>query len=183
MLRLVLMRHAKSAWDNPALSDFERGLNERGCIAAPLMGTYLAEELKIEPDLILCSTARRTRETLAAILPLLRGEQEIRLLKALYTETEETYIGAIRANGGAANTLMLIGHNPAIQHTALDLTGQAPAPLHQALKAKYPTASLTVLEFTCDDWQDIHPEKGFLSRFIRPRDLAPLDTDLLPRIA
>ena len=179
MLRLILMRHAKSAWDDPLLADFDRGLNERGLAAAPQMARYLVEDLGLEPDRILCSTARRTRETLAGCLPFFRREQDILLLDRIYHASEESYVDLIRQNGGTAQTLMLIGHNPAIQNTALDLTEQASAATLHDVREKYPTASIAVLEFREEAWHDIHPAKGFLTRFARPRDLAPSVADLL----
>ncbi|PLX37260.1 MAG: phosphohistidine phosphatase [Hyphomicrobiales bacterium] len=183
MLRLILMRHAKSTWDDPHCSDFSRGLNERGRTAAPLMAQHMVEELGVEPDRVLCSTARRTRETLAACLPFWSKEQSLRMLDDIYHSSEMNYIDLIRSHGGGVPTLMVLGHNPAIQITALKLIEQGSSTMIRAIETKYPTAAVTVLEFREDAWQNVHPAKGYLSSFTRPRDLGSPEHERLLALA
>ncbi|HKR02167.1 MAG TPA: histidine phosphatase family protein, partial [Pyrinomonadaceae bacterium] len=83
MKKLLLLRHAKSSWDDASLPDFERPLNERGRRAAPLMGEFMRRQ-KIRPDLVICSPARRTRETIARVLEAAGMTTEVRYDERIY---------------------------------------------------------------------------------------------------
>ncbi|MBB5755064.1 SixA phosphatase family protein [Prosthecomicrobium pneumaticum] len=176
MPRLLLLRHAKSSWDIAGLADFDRPLAPRGRRAAGLMGEHLATH-RLMPDRILCSNARRTRETLAALLPHLDREIDIRLTQALYDRPAGSYIDAIRRDGAAARTLMLIGHNPAIQDAAMMLIGSGNPALSEEIGAKFPTAGLAVIDFAQADWTRIEPRAGRVVAFFRPRDLELVGTE------
>ena len=100
MLTLSLLRHAKSSWSNPALPDRERPLATRGVTDAPLMGKAMAER-GIDPELVLCSSARRTRDTLALVLPELRVEPKVDLRgRALSCERRGDAGDAARRSAG-----------------------------------------------------------------------------------
>lgn len=170
MARLLLLRHAKSAWEDQGLADFDRPLNLRGRASAPLMGRHMADHALI-PDRVLCSASRRTRETFAAIVPWLRGDFDAHFLRAIYECPGGTYAPILRRHGGAARTLMLIGHNPVIQDTALSLIGLGNPDLTKAIQAKYPTAGLAVIDFEGDDWSMLEPRSGRIVAFFRPREL------------
>lgn len=170
MPRLLLLRHAKSSWGDASLDDFDRPLNSRGRAAAPQIGRYMARN-NLVPDRILCSSSRRTRETLADLLPEFRGEQCVRFLDDLYHESEYDYVGLIRNHGGSAEILLVIGHNPATHDTALSLIGRGPDELIDRIETKYPTAALSVIDFNGTSWQEITPHGGQVVDFIRPRDL------------
>ena len=182
MARLFLLRHAKSSWDDNAGSDFDRPLNLRGRAAAPLMGRHMANH-SMRPERVLCSSARRTRETLAGILPYLEGDFEARLMRAVYSQSEGDYLPILRAHGGSVATLMLIGHNPAIQATATALIGRGNPDLTRLVADKYPTAGLAVIDFENNDWSKLQPGSGRIVAFFRPRELeivggeTPVDTD------
>lgn len=176
MLRLFLLRHAKSSWDNPRQSDFDRPLNERGRRAVPLVGRYMARE-NLFPDRILCSSAQRTRETLAGLLGYLKTQGDVSITDRLYHEAEDSYLPLIRSMAGTARTLLVIGHNPATQDTALEIVGQGDQSLRAAIDEKYPTAALSVITIDIDDWLMMNPGSGTLERFVRPRDLEDSDSD------
>lgn len=173
-MRLLLYRHAKSDWDNAELSDIDRPLNGRGKSAAGAMARHMKSE-DLLPNQILCSTAQRTRETLARLLPHLEQENQIHLLSDLYLQGEDDYSGLIRKHGGRARTLMVLGHNPATQETALELTGTADDVALSDLQEKFPTAALAVLDFDIADWSELRPGTGHLALFVKPRSLAPGD--------
>ena len=121
MPRLLLLRHAKSSWDDHRLADINRPLAPRGHRAAQLIAEAI-EERGFRPDRILCSPALRTRETLAALVAHLGEEDiEIEITHALYEPHSGDYRGVIAEQGDAAGTLLVIGHNPAIQATAVQL--------------------------------------------------------------
>jgi phosphohistidine phosphatase len=125
------------------------------------------------PDRILCSPARRTRETLAALLPYLGGEGRVSIDPKLYDSGPSDYLGAIARSGNDASTLMVIGHNPAIHATAQLLIGDSEPGLAADLAAKYPTGALAVIDFAQAGWSRLDPHSGFLTAFLKPRDLDP----------
>lgn len=170
MPRLLLMRHAKSDWSTPGLADHDRPLNARGEDAARRMACWIAEQ-GLKPDLILCSTALRTRMTLAALLPVLGSETEIRLTRRIYEQSESDYISLLREEGGEAQTLMLIAHNPASHDTACELAIPGSGTGWAALETKFPTAALAVLESPAASWAGLLPLSCKLLHFIQPRQL------------
>lgn len=166
MKTLYLLRHAKSDWGAPGLADFDRPLAERGRAAAPLMGRYMAERGYL-PDQVICSTARRTRETFSALLPFFRQEFGVSFSKAVYDMSGGDYLNLIRA-APESDALLLIGHNFAIQYTALDLAGPAAPP---EMRAKYPTAALAVFRCDISRWADLLPGSASLTDYQYPRAL------------
>jgi phosphohistidine phosphatase len=168
MPRLLLLRHAKSSWDDVSADDFDRPLNARGRVAAPVMGSHIAAH-GLAPDRILCSSARRARETLASLLPHLDEDVDIRLTRELYFAGEDRMIDQIRAHGGNAATLLVVGHNPGIQETALALLGDGVQAVLEAVAKKFPTAGLVVIDFPAIKWVDIEPKTGKGVAFLRPR--------------
>ena len=170
MIRLLLLRHAKSAWDNPDLDDIDRPLSERGERAADLMGRTIVER-NLLPDLILCSPSVRTRLTLRGLRKHIADTIPHRIVDRLYDTPAADYASIIADEGGDQRTLMVIGHNPTIQRTATILTGSGDAEMHSRMLTKYPTAALAVIDFDKDAWADISEATGELKLFLRPRDL------------
>jgi phosphohistidine phosphatase len=170
MLTLSLLRHAKSSWSDPVASDRERGLAPRGLADAPLMGKAMAER-GIVPELVLCSSARRTRDTLALVLPELRVEPKVVYEDALYHATAEEMLDRLRAIQPGANRVMLVGHNPEIHSFALDLVGSGSKGYQERLRSKYPTAALAVINFDAGVWKSVAVNSGSLSLFLTPKDL------------
>src|SRR5690349_10069737 len=122
MPRLLLLRHAKSAAGDPGSPDIERPLTIRGRRAASLVGEHLVRHQMV-PDRILCSSSKRTRETLCGLLPHLGNDCEIRITASLYEPASANYADAIAKLGANAQTLLVIGHNPIMQETAAFLIG------------------------------------------------------------
>jgi phosphohistidine phosphatase len=174
MLRLLLLRHAKSSWADPGMADRDRPLAPRGQRAAALIGGELARR-RLFPERILCSPARRTRETLAALLPHLASESRIAITAELYEPPTGDYLHAIARRGGDARSLMVIGHNPAIQATALDLAGNAEPDIRDLVAAKLPTGALAVIDFDAPAWDAVEPGTGHFGLFLKPGDLDPAD--------
>ena len=171
MLTLCLLRHAKSGWSNPTLPDRDRPLATRGVTDAPLMGRAMAER-GIDPELVLCSSARRTRDTLALVLPELRVEPKVVYDDALYHASPEAMLEMIHTIQPGANRVMLVGHNPEIQALALDLVGSGPKHFRDRVRAKYPTAALAVINFSSGLWKNVMVNSGTLNLFLSPRDLS-----------
>lgn len=169
MATLSLFRHAKSAWGNPTAGDFDRPLAPRGTRTAPLMGRFMAEQ-GLEPDIVLCSTATRARQTLDLALPEFNTEPEVRYTDDLYGAGPADMVKLLRALEETCSHAMLVGHNPGMQALALDLVGSGDDANIRSLAQKFPTAALAVIDFD-DRWPDLAPGKGFLRIFMVPKAL------------
>ncbi len=134
------------------------------------MGRHMADHA-LMPNRILCSGSRRTRETLAGIVPSIKGDFDVKVLRSIYMTGEGDYLSVLRRHGGEARTLMLIGHNPAIQATAVSLIGRGNPELTAQIREKFPTAGLAVIDFDGDDWSTLAPATGRIVAFFRPREL------------
>jgi len=165
--RLFVMRHAKSSWDNPGLDDHERPLAPRGQRAVEVMSSYL-QSSSIEPQLVLCSSSRRTRETLRGIA--VGGKHLIE--PALYAATCEEVLVRLQQLPEDVTSAMLIGHNPTIQMVVLRLSnhdGSGVAdPRRDAMKRKFPTGALATLAFECG-WADLGAGRARLEEFVTPK--------------
>ena len=170
MLTLSLLRHAKSSWKNPTLPDRERPLAARGITDARLMGRAITER-GIDPELVLCSSARRTVDTLSLVLPELKVEPSVVYEDALYHASAAEMLHRLRDVQPGANRVMMVGHNPDIQRLALDLIGSGPKHMRNHLMEKYPTAGLVVINFTAGLWSSVDINSGALNQFLVPREL------------
>lgn len=172
MLRLLLFRHAKSSWDERDLADHERPLSPRGVNAAPKMGRFMVDSGYV-PDLIVCSTAVRTRQTLALAFEESDIEgTKIEFDRAIYEVGPNRILARIRQVNDEVATLMIIGHNPGMQTVALGLTGSGDTAVRQQLARKFPTAGLAVIDFEAKVWRDIEARSGHLVVFTAPKLLA-----------
>ena len=134
------------------------------------MGKAMAER-GIEPELVLCSSARRTRDTLDLILPELRVEPKVVYEDSLYHASAAEMLNILQAVEPSANRVMMVGHNPEIQSFALDLVGSGPKQYRDRLRMKYPTAALTVINFENGLWKNVTVNSGTLNLFLSPKDL------------
>ena len=164
-LRLILTRHAKSDWSEPGQDDYDRPLNHRGRRDAPRLGAWLTSRGDV-PDLILCSSAERTRETCDLVVAALPGPPQVRHIVALYHAGPEIILSEIMKAEG--RVVMVIGHNPGIGLLALGLLHEPPA--NPRLR-DFPTAATAVVDFGVDQWALVAPGGGALRDFITPDDL------------
>lgn len=161
--RLILTRHAKSSWDDPATADHDRPLNKRGRVAALELGEWL-DSRGYEPDEVLCSTARRTRETWAHVQAApLQTLPHVRYMPELYMAEPEQMLAALRSATG--DSVMMIGHNPGIAEFARMLPMTPPT--HPDFR-RYPTAATLIVDFLIDDWNEISPGTGATRDFFVP---------------
>lgn len=173
MKTVLLLRHAKSAWDDAGLADHERPLSRRGERAAEAMADHIAKKSP-RPDLILCSTATRTRQTLAPLVHLLTAPAPpILLEKGLYLASEATLLARLQDAPDEAGTVLLIGHNDGIWRLAEVLAGRGRAGPLTALRDKFPTGALAALEAPIKHWSDLAAGSAELLAYVRPRDLVP----------
>ncbi len=170
MLTLALLRHAKSSWDDQPSDDFNRPLNARGRQAAPEAGQQL-RELQIVPGLILCSPAKRTRETLELALPEMRltAAPEIIFDDKLYLAPPALMLDLLKKLAANHACVLMVGHNPGMHNLADALAGPGPEVLNEELAEKFPTAAIAVFTFNKKSWRDIGPRMGRLTAFWTPK--------------
>lgn len=169
MKELHLLRHAKSDWDDPGLDDFDRPLAKRGRRAAKRMARFLAQA-GVQPDHVLCSAARRTRETHALIASELPAETPVAFERELYLAGSQALLRRLRRLPDELRSVMVIGHNPDLHELALGLASPE-AEEHARLTAKFPTAALASLEIDIDHWRDLALGRHRLLRFVVPAEL------------
>jgi phosphohistidine phosphatase len=162
MKTLLVLRHAKSSWSDPALDDHERPLNKRGRRDAPRMGE-LVRAYGLIPDLVISSDAVRARLTAEAVVEAARYPGEILLDPRLYMASPADIVSLLRTVGEKAGTVMIVGHNPGLEELVAQLTGE-PQDL--------PTAALVQIVLPIDQWHDLEPStRGTLVRHWRPKNL------------
>lgn len=168
MHQLLLLRHAKSSWDDANQPDRDRPLNQRGRQSAARVRAAM-RDLGLAPDLVLVSSARRTLETLDALEPWI-DTPLIEPLDALYLATAGQVLDAIRGAPETVRTLLVIGHNPGLHDLALTLCADPGAPAARDLAGGFPTAALA--EFLVSTpWNRLVPGGARLARFLTPKGL------------
>ena len=168
MHSLYLLRHAKSSWSDPTLPDVERPLSTRGRRDAQRIAEHLLR-LGIMPELVLCSTAERTRETLELARPALGAAATVRLEAELYGAAAESLIERLRAVPEGVASVMLIGHNPGLQDLALVLASAGPEV--ERLETKFPTAALATLTIPTATWRRLSQADAVLAAYVVPKQL------------
>lgn len=158
---LLLLRHAKSSWDDPSLADEDRPLAPRGRKAARRLRTHLRRE-QVPVGLVLCSSAKRAHETLDLVAP----PGEILIEHELYRATAAELLERLRRVPDEVDAVMLIGHEPAIRDLAVGLVGRE----SELADRKFPTAGLATLIFT-GPWSTLAPDRAGLAAFVTPREL------------
>ena len=148
MKKLLVMRHAKSSWDDPTLSDHDRPLNKRGFRDAPRMGRWLAEQ-NLRPDLVLSSTASRAVETVKLVVAEFTQPPRVEFDASLYLATQSQWRSTIPLYADQEETLLIVGHNPGLEHLINTLTGR-----HETI----PTAAIVHLVLNCDSWEEINDD-------------------------
>jgi phosphohistidine phosphatase len=172
MRQLLLMRHAKSSWDDPKLADHARPLNARGRMAAAAMGDAM-RRLGLAPDVVLVSSARRTLQTLEALKPW-DDTPLVEPMDSLYLASGQQLLSVLQGVAETARRVLLIAHNPGMHELAMMLTGahamSQDTPTMRRLAEGYPTGALTEFSIAGPWWQ-LDQGSGRLIRFLAPRDL------------
>jgi len=163
---LYLLRHAKSSWDDPKLPDHDRPLNPRGLKAAKRMAQRTHRD-NVSPALLLCSSARRARETLAPIEQAL-SPAKIRVEDGLYAADAAQLLERLHRIAPSVPSVMIIGHNPGIQELAVQLVGDQEA--RSRIASKFPTGSLATLSIRAPRWRGLVACGVELVEFMTPRD-------------
>ncbi len=162
MKTLLLMRHAKSSWKNPELSDHDRPLNKRGKADAPRMGEFLCEQ-ELVPDIILTSTAKRARKTAQAVAEAIPRPVECEEVGELYFGSIEDWLQRIRRCDDGVQCVMLFGHNPGLEIFLEMLTGE---------QELLPTAAVAEIECSISHWKLLEADRScHLAAVWRPKEL------------
>ena len=173
MLNLMLLRHAKSSLAEAGQEDSDRPLNDRGRHAATAVGRYMASH-SLVPQLVLCSPARRARETWGLVAGELKTPPKILIAAEIYDFGDgKALMECLRQKAGAAQSVLLVGHNPSIAGLAQSLLGKGSDSLRERLAKKYPTAALAVISFDLDNWSSLTAGAGTLRHFVVPKDITP----------
>ena len=163
MKTLLVLRHAKSSWSDPALDDHGRPLNERGRRDGPRMGA-LVRQYGVIPDMVISSDAMRARLTAEAVAEAACYAGEILLNRHLYMASPADILSVLRTVPRNAETVMIVGHNPGLEELVEQLTGE---------QQDLPTAALAQIGLPIDQWCDLKlSTRGTLVGLWRPEELA-----------
>lgn len=172
MNRLYLLRHARARWAEPGSSDYDRPLAASGHADAERLGATMAATMAPTmasggklPDIVLCSGARRARQTWAAVarnLPV----ADVRFLDNLYSSDAGGYLDLVR-QAGESRAILVVGHNPMMEDLATALSRAGDETAMAAVVRGFPTCGLAVLRFSTPLSQ-IEPEDGYLEAFLTP---------------
>ena len=162
MKTVLFMRHAKSSWKDMTLADHDRPLNRRGREAAPLMGDWLAG-LDLFPEIILCSSAKRAKQTVKYLLHTLPFEGDVRFTRNLYHSGPHAYLEELQQLDEGIEIVMIVGHNPGMEYALEEFTGEW---------ERMPTAAIAYITFDLTDWREISvDESGMLKSVWRPKEI------------
>lgn len=167
-VRLHLLRHAKSSWDDDALADHDRPLAPRGIRAGKRLRRHLATE-GYRPSLVVCSTATRARQTLDLVLPALEAP-EVAIESRVYLASVDDLLHLVAGLPDEAGEVMVIGHNPGLHELSMTLANPASRPL---LSEGLPTGGLVTLDLPAASWSHVEQGTATLVSFVKPRELSP----------
>jgi phosphohistidine phosphatase len=170
MRRLILLRHVKSAWSEFGKRDHERTLAARGREAAPRIGAYMASHA-LEPDLVVCSTAARARETYDLVGPAFASAPPVVYDERLYDAGPDRILAVIKDTGDGVHSLLVVGHNPGLKDFAEMMVAAGDTTMRRKLAEKLPTGGMVVIDFPVDSWSALNAHSGRLDRFVVPRTL------------
>jgi phosphohistidine phosphatase len=162
--RLMLLRHAKSDW--PDVPDRDRPLAKRGRRDAPIIGRWLRDHGYL-PDTVICSAARRTRQTWELVAPELGGSPSVTFEPRAYAASAMTLLYLVRELSATSRAALLIGHNPGVADLATSL---AQPPDHDDAPIRFPTAAVAILDVSVD-WADLSPGQARLLDYTTPAGL------------
>ena len=161
MKSLILLRHAKSSWDDASLDDFDRPLNSRGQKAAPLMGKWLRNK-KLKPDLILSSPALRAKETTRLVCEKAGWSDLISYEKRIYEASVQRLLSLVTHIADEVELAVMVGHNPGFEELLEALTGET---------GRMPTAAAALIELNVEKWPQVKRGSGKLKWLTRPKDI------------
>lgn len=170
MKTVILMRHGKSSWKDKSLDDHDRPLNNRGRKAVPLMARWLAER-DLQPEVVLCSSSRRTRETLDGMQAATPALPAPHISGRLYEAGPTALLEELKALPDSCGVVLVIGHQPGLGELLRLLAARVRTPELNRAFEKFPTAAVAILRAKLGGWAELGPEKAELVSFAAPREL------------
>jgi phosphohistidine phosphatase len=160
MKTLLILRHAKSSWDNPDIADFDRPLNSRGLEAMPVMGGVLFKN-NLQPQKILSSPAKRAKQTAILIKETAQIEGKITYVEGIYEASPLRLLNIVSEVEDKVESVLLVGHNPGLEGFVKMLTRES---------YELPTATIVKIDLDIESWHDITVNRGKVSLYVRPKD-------------
>lgn len=170
MKKVILLRHAKSSWDNPDLDDNVRPLNKRGKAAAPVIGAWLAER-RHKPDVVLSSSSERTRQTVKGIKHALPDLPAATFEAGLYHASPDSMLARLNQLPESCNTVLLVGHQPGLGALTRRLSNGDETRRCKRAFEHFPTAAAAVLELDVENWDELDFATARFVDFAKPREL------------
>jgi len=168
MRTLTLLRHAKSSWAEPGIGDQERSLNERGQRQLQALAPWY-DEMQAKPDIVLCSPALRTRQTVEA-MDLPYGDAELKIVDRLYNGPIDFYLDALWQETDAQH-IVLVGHNPTCDELARYLAKPSGPAYEKLMKSHFGTAAMAIFDMELSEWAHLGKASCTLRSFVRPKDI------------
>tara|TARA_Y100001970_G_C14159549_1_gene817679 strand:+ start:832 stop:1407 length:576 start_codon:yes stop_codon:yes gene_type:complete len=167
---LILMRHAKSSWDNSYKDDFDRPLNSRGKENAQMVAKHI-HSLGFKPELTLCSSAARCKQTLELIIPYFPTKMHIRYLDELYLAPERTILEMIKSIELSINQMLVIGHNPGLSDLSQSLIYSSNKKNDYFETQQFPTSAASIFEMSINNWLNLKLSDSKIIDFVTPKKL------------
>ncbi|MEM8790632.1 MAG: histidine phosphatase family protein [Pseudomonadota bacterium] len=176
MKKVILLRHAKSSWSDPTVEDHDRPLNKRGKAAAPVIAQWLAHRKHL-PDTVLCSSAKRTRQTVKRMKEILPDLPSPEVDKSLYHAPPDDMRNRLSSLPKDCDTVLLVGHQPGIGALTRKLSADVVRPRCARAFEHFPTGAAAVLEFDIKNWSELDYKSARFVDFAVPRELKERDGD------
>ena len=170
MTILTVLRHAKSSWGDPEVTDFDRPLNHRGRKAAKAVGEELRRR-HVRFDHVFASPALRVRQTIDLLAKGLGTDLDVTFNETIYENELDGLFRLVRSIPETAHAPLLVGHNPGLQQLVLKLTHDDDQSLRERVQDKFPTAAVAVIKLAADRWTEVESASGEIAELILPKEL------------
>lgn len=170
MKKVILLRHAKSSWDDPQLDDHDRPLNARGKAAAPVIAEWLRDRQHM-PDLVLCSSAKRTKQTVRRVRTVMPDLPKPEVERGLYHASPIVLKERLARLPADCDAVLVVGHQPGLGAFARKLADGRETRRCKRAYEHFPTAAAAVMELDVDDWSEIAFASARFVDFAKPREL------------
>lgn len=170
MKQLYILRHAKSDYPENIADDHERPLNKRGEAACKKIADFIKQN-NISPEVVLCSDALRTTQTINNIMKHSGNDFKVDYTPKLYLATPGEILKELAKIDSNISSAMIVSHNPGVENLTKILLKDGDVDSIKRLQVKYPTAGLAIMSVAADSWDKISPASAILERFIAPKML------------
>ena len=174
---LILMRHSKSSWDNSYKDDFDRPLNSRGRENAQMVAKHI-HSWGFKPELTLCSSALRCKQTLELIIPYFPKKMHIRYLDELYLAPERAILEMIKSIKLSIDQMLVIGHNPGLSDLSQSLIYSSNKKNDYFETQQFPTSAASIFEMSINNWVNFKLSESKIIDFVTPKNLMEKNLNL-----